>query len=530
MNTLEEVFLKLCQLDAYRQSFKLKDRPTGQSLKLPTRKVFDKSTVTPPSPQDINGNSSFSLHEIDPNAPDICSVVTHTPVKTPAKRVGNDSVEPLVVSPESTPHSLAGDVLGRSKREEAHDDEDKSHFSSLVSATDTPWISRTFCKTSALFAKNLIRLRRNLPVLLFQFLLPSIEVIIFCICIGRDPFNIPIAIYNEEAILGTGNFSNWFLGKLDNRTIVQVPHPSMESALESVKHGKAWGAMSFGGNFTEALQLRVMLAGGADNVTIDSSNVQVYLDMTNQIIGYQLQRSILYAWRDFSADVSSSMGQNPDAFEFPIQFGTPVYGGHSPSFTEFMAPGVLLSISFLAAVALTALAFVMERKEGLLERSLVAGVTSLEFLMSHVLTQLLVLTVQICLLLIFTFCVFHISSDGPFVWVVILTALQGACGMSYGLMISAICKEENSATMLALGSFYPNLLLSGTVWPVQAMPKFMKIFSYFLPQTIPIESMRYILSRGWDPSYPEVANGFLVTIAWTIFFLVSAVIIFQWKK
>ncbi len=52
----------------------------------------------------------------------------------------------------------------------------------------------------------------------------------------------------------------------------------------------------------------------------------------------------------------------------------PIYGDKSPTFTEFMAPGVVLSIAFLAAVALTALAFVMERKEGLLERSLVAGI------------------------------------------------------------------------------------------------------------------------------------------------------------
>ena len=102
--------------------------------------------------------------------------------------------------------------------------------------------------------------------------------------------------------------------------------------------------------------------------------------------------------------------------------------------------------------------------------------------------------------------------------------------MAYGLMISAICKEENSATMLALGSFYPNLLMSGTVWPVQAMPLPMKYFSYILPQTIPIESMRYILSRGWDPSYPEVAAGFGITIGWTIFFLLAAVLIFHKHK
>lgn len=124
-----------------------------------------------------------------------------------------------------------------------------------------------------------------------------------------------------------------------------------------------------------------------------------------------------------------------------------------------MAPGVLLSIAFLAAVALTALAFVMERKEGLLERSLVAGVTSTEFMISHILTQLLVLTVQVALLLIFTFLVFDIPSRGPFFWVIVLTLLQGTCGMAFGLMISSLCEEENSATMLALGSFYPNLLL-----------------------------------------------------------------------
>ena len=516
MNTLEDVFLKLCQLDALNQSFKLKRPTTGQSLKVSAKRLYNSLMV----PSTRRGNRSS-----DDTTADACSsVVTHTPLKTAAKPAADENAN-MVGTPE-TPVSLIGQSFTP-----RHDTPKSSGSSQLVlPPQQLPWVSRTACKTSALFNKNLIRLRRNLPVLLFQFLLPSIEVIIFCICIGRDPLNIPVAINKEEVNMGTGNFSTWFLSKLDNRTILQVAHPSMESALESVKNGQAWGAMSFGANFSDALQMRVMLAGGADNITIESSNVQVSLDMTNQIIGYQLQRSILYAWRDFSADVSSSMGQNPDAFEFPIQFATPVYGGHTPSFTEFMAPGVLLSISFLAAVALTALAFVMERKEGLLERSLVAGVTSLEFLLSHVLTQLLVLAVQICLLLIFTFCVFHISSEGPFIWVILLTALQGVCGMSYGLMISALCKEENSATMLALGSFYPNLLLSGTVWPVQAMPSYMKSFSYFLPQTIPIESMRYILSRGWDPTYPEVANGFLVTIAWTSFFLVSAVVIFQWKK
>lgn len=390
-------------------------------------------------------------------------------------------------------------------------------------------------RVGALTAKNFARLMRNLPVLMFQFLLPSIEVILFCLCIGQEPFNLPVSIYNQEALSWNstdGNlnttFGHQFLSKISNRSVIQMPYNSSEEALEAVRLGKAWGAMVIHDNFTESLKLR-FLTNSVENASLDSSTIHLHLDMSNYLIGLQLQRIFLQAFQTFAIDALEESGQNTAMAQLPIKQEEPVYGVREPTFTEFMAPGVLLSIAFLAAVALTAIALVQERKEGSLERCLVAGVSSTEFIMSHVITQLLVLHVQIFLLLIFTFLVFEIPSQGPFFWVIELTLLQSACGMAFGLMISAMTKEETSATMLALGSFYPNLLLSGTVWPTQAMPDAMRYFAYTLPQTIPIESLRYILSRGWDITYPEVATGFAVTIAWTSFFLVSAVLIFKAK-
>ena len=171
MTTLEEVFLKLCQLDQMNQTIR--------------------------------------VHSVNDNArPDICSI----------EEGGQDI--PEVISPSK----------------------EKAKRNALVSAVptdDTHWIKRSAEKTSALFQKNIIRLRRNLPVLLFQFLLPSIEVILFCICIGRDPFNIPVAIYNEEI---DGEYSGWFLDKIDSRTVTQVNHESLESALQSVKIWTSMGS------------------------------------------------------------------------------------------------------------------------------------------------------------------------------------------------------------------------------------------------------------------------------------------------
>lgn len=391
-------------------------------------------------------------------------------------------------------------------------------------------------RVGALTSKNFARLMRNLPVLMFQFLLPSVEVILFCLCIGQEPFNLPVSIFNQELVninvtetpIAT-RFSYQYLSKVSNHSVIQMPYSTREEAMESVRLGKSWAAMIIHENFTEDLKMRLLTNGEVDASTLDSGTVHLHLDMSNYLIGLQLQRLFLQAFQAFAVEALEQNKMSPANAQLPIQLEEPIYGIREPTFTEFMAPGVLLSIAFLAAVALTAIALVQERKEGSLERSLVAGVSSTEFIMSHVFTQLLVLHVQIFLLLIFTFLVFEIPSRGPFFWVVLLTLLQSSCGMAFGLMISAMTKEETSATMLALGSFYPNLLLSGTVWPTQAMPDAMRYFAYCLPQTLPIESLRYILSRGWDITYTQVATGFIVTIAWTSFFLVAAVIIFKAK-
>ena len=60
------------------------------------------------------------------------------------------------------------------------------------------------------------------------------------------------------------------------------------------------------------------------------------------------------------------------------------------------------------------------------------------------------------------------------VWVVSLTILQGVCGMAFGLLVSALCDNEQDAIQLALGSFYPNLLLSGIIWPLEGMPEYLR--------------------------------------------------------
>lgn len=126
-------------------------------------------------------------------------------------------------------------------------------------------------------------------------------------------------------------------------------------------------------------------------------------------------------------------GRNPSLAEFPLALGEPIYGEiANQGYLEYMAPGIVVSISYIMATGLTALAFILERRDGLFERSLVAGVDTLQILIAHGLTQIIVMIVQILLVLVFTFLVFDIPSRGPFIWVILLLLLQGCTGMAFG--------------------------------------------------------------------------------------------------
>lgn len=71
---------------------------------------------------------------------------------------------------------------------------------------------------------------------------------------------------------------------------------------------------------------------------------------------------------------------------------------------------------------------------------------------------------------------------------------------------------------------------AGIIWPLEAMPYWIRWFSYMQPQTLPTEMLRHVLSRGWNIEDEGVWMGFAVTFGWLAFFLISAAIVFRIKK
>lgn len=136
---------------------------------------------------------------------------------------------------------------------------------------------------------------------------------------------------------------------------------------------------------------------------------------------------------NFARNSLEELGYDRSLADLPIQMAKPIYGTlRKDGYLEFMAPGVVVSISYVMATGLTALAFILERRDGLLERSLVSGVQTSQILLAHAINQVFVMVFQIMLVLGCTFFIFEIPSRGPFFWVVLLILLQGCTGMGFG--------------------------------------------------------------------------------------------------
>jgi ABC-type multidrug transport system permease subunit len=196
---------------------------------------------------------------------------------------------------------------------------------------------------------------------------------------------------------------------------------------------------------------------------------------------------------------------------------------------------------FFLATLTTATIFITDRLDGIWDRTLVAGITTTELLMAHIVTQTVVMLIQCTEIVLMTTLIFDMANAGSNATVIILLLLLGFAGMLYGwlffifstsrkftkihfshsllgLFISIFCDSHTMANFMTTGSFYPMIILCGIFWPLEGMYDWLKYFAYLFPFTVPSISMRNVLTKGWGLTHPEVLMGYGVVLIWIVTF------------
>jgi len=364
------------------------------------------------------------------------------------------------------------------------------------------------------------QIRRNLILLFFELLTPVVEIFLFFTCVGPNPHNLDFAIVNADVGIRFGNtyvnIGNTLTDMLKTNPTLDVRlYPDMNEALDSVRMGTEWGVLYIPTNFTQALPER--LTGDMNPDIIDQGSLHLQLDMSNYQVALTLQQTMLSTVEELAAQNNFSINV--------IEIGTPIFGSKTTKFGDFLAPGMIGLVVFAHSIGLTAIAFVRERLDGSLDRIFAAGVTSGTVIIGHFLTATLLLLTQTTLLLllsIFGFNIYLASGVVSLLYVILFIILLGLAGMSLGLVISSTAHYETEAVQLSLASFFPALLLSGVMWPVESIPHWFAWLSKSLPTTWTAEALRSVMIRGWGIQYKTIWMALIITASWSVVLLFLA--------
>ena len=162
----------------------------------------------------------------------------------------------------------------------------------------------------------------------------------------------------------------------------------------------------------------------------------------------------------------------------------------------FIVPGLVGVILTMTMMLMTALAVVRERERGTFEFLIATPVRRTELMLGKILPYLVVGHVQVALILALGAFLFEVPIQGSLLDLGLGAAVFVAAMLTLGLVISSPARTQFQAVQMAFFFFLPSMLLSGFMFPFDAMPEPAQWIGSALPLTHFLRIARGILLKG----------------------------------
>jgi ABC-2 type transport system permease protein len=165
--------------------------------------------------------------------------------------------------------------------------------------------------------------------------------------------------------------------------------------------------------------------------------------------------------------------------------------------TLFLVPGLIAYIAMITAVVSTALSVVREKERGTMEQVRMAPLDAASFIVGKTVPYFVVSLLSALGIIVVAMALFGMPMRGS--WPLLLIALSlflvGALGL--GLLISSVADTQQVAFQAALlVSFLPTLMLSGFIFPISSMPRFLQLVTYAVPARYFLIALRGVVLKG----------------------------------
>ncbi|MBX4205523.1 MAG: ABC transporter permease [Candidatus Doudnabacteria bacterium] len=197
-------------------------------------------------------------------------------------------------------------------------------------------------------------------------------------------------------------------------------------------------------------------------------------------------------------------------------------------YIDFLLPGLIALSVMQMSVFSVAFVFVMYKEKGILKRLLATPMKPGVFVLSNVITRLIVTLVQTSIFIILGVTAFHAHVIGSY-WLLALIALFGSIMfLGLGFTISGLASTVESVPALANLVVFPMLFLGGTFFAVESFPNWLQHIARYLPLTFFSDAMRQVMTKGAKIS--QISHDLYWMAGWAVVMIILANLAFSFEE
>jgi ABC-2 type transport system permease protein len=331
--------------------------------------------------------------------------------------------------------------------------------------------------------KELLQLRRDRLTLAMMIALPVVQLLLFGYAINTDVRHIAMVVYDQDESARSRDLARSLeaTGFYDLRGRVR----GYDEIGRAMRSGQARVALvippRYGADVASGRSARVQLV-------TDGSDPQIVASATNTAASLVAARSgqlMLARLARAGAPAEPAIELEPSVLYNP-DLRTAVY----------VVPGLIGVILTMTMVMLTAMAIARERERGTLEQLIVSPVRVVELMVGKILPYVVIGYVQMSMVLLLGRLVFDVPVSGSLPLLFALTFFFIAANLALGLFFSTLAKTQQQAMQMSFFFLLPNILLSGFMFPFEAMPRPAQWLALALPLTHYLRIVRGLILKG----------------------------------
>jgi len=173
--------------------------------------------------------------------------------------------------------------------------------------------------------------------------------------------------------------------------------------------------------------------------------------------------------------------------------------------TWFIVPGVIAMIIMIISALLISVTIAREWERGTMEQLISTPIKGYELIIGKFIPYFVIAFFDLGVGVLMAQYLFGVPFRGNYMLLVILSSLFITGALAQGILISVASKTQLMASQLAsISTLIPTMLLSGFIYPIFNMPKFVQVFTYFIPARYYITVLRDLFLKGngmvtiWD--------------------------------